>query len=85
MVIDAGPGHQYKMGDVLYALPVHICPTVAMYNHANVVESGEIGRKMENYFKGKGDKCLTTIAEYSMPQASLSTQTPICSFLKPNL
>ncbi len=28
MVLDAGKGHGFNIGDVLYALPVHICPTV---------------------------------------------------------
>lgn len=37
MVIDAGKGHNYKIGDVFYSLPIHICPTVAMYDNAHTV------------------------------------------------
>lgn len=33
-------GHQYKPGDVLYGLPYHICPTVALYERAVIVENG---------------------------------------------
>lgn len=29
----------YKVGDVLYGVPVHICPTVALYERAVVVEN----------------------------------------------
>ena len=42
MVIDAGVDHGFKIGDVLYALPVHICPTVALYNHGIAINSGKI-------------------------------------------
>ncbi len=32
----------FKIGDVLYGVPVHICPTVALYDKAFVVEKGEV-------------------------------------------
>lgn len=31
-----------NVGDVLYGIPIHICPTVAMYNEALVVEDNEV-------------------------------------------
>ena len=31
-VVEAGLHHQYKPGDVMYILPYHVCPTVALYN-----------------------------------------------------
>jgi D-serine deaminase-like pyridoxal phosphate-dependent protein len=34
LVLDAGENHRYKIGDVLYGLPIHICPTVALYDYA---------------------------------------------------
>ena len=37
-VADAG---QYRTGDVLYGVPVHICPTVALYNAADIVINNE--------------------------------------------
>lgn len=38
-VVDAGLNHQYKPGDVMYILPYHVCPTVALYNQMVVVSS----------------------------------------------
>lgn len=34
--------HKFSVGDVLYGVPVHICPTVALYERAFVVESHEV-------------------------------------------
>ena len=33
---------KWKVGDVLYAVPVHICPTVALYDWAVIVENNEV-------------------------------------------
>ncbi|MCX2680505.1 D-TA family PLP-dependent enzyme [Galbibacter sp. EGI 63066] len=35
------PG-DYKIGDVLYAIPMHICPTVAKYQELMVVENNKV-------------------------------------------
>lgn len=40
MILDAGENHGYHVGDVLYALPFHICPTVALHQSAIVIEKG---------------------------------------------
>jgi len=32
----------YQVGDVLYGVPVHVCPTVALYAEANIVENSEV-------------------------------------------
>lgn len=42
LVLETGAGHSYKIGDVLYGLPNHICPTVALYERAYVVENKSI-------------------------------------------
>jgi D-serine deaminase-like pyridoxal phosphate-dependent protein len=34
--------HDWKVGDVLYGVPVHICPTVALYDTAVIVEDNEV-------------------------------------------
>lgn len=34
MVLTAGTGHDFTIGDILYAAPFHICPTVALYKKA---------------------------------------------------
>ncbi len=38
----AQPGPLPKVGDVLYGVPFHICPTCALYERAWVAENGEI-------------------------------------------
>ncbi|MBE8723264.1 D-TA family PLP-dependent enzyme [Sphingobacterium pedocola] len=47
MVLEASAGHSWKVGDVLYALPMHICPTVALYDHLKVVIDGVVKDKWE--------------------------------------
>jgi D-serine deaminase-like pyridoxal phosphate-dependent protein len=42
LVVEAGEGHSYKIGDVLYGLPNHICPTVALYERAYTIENGSV-------------------------------------------
>jgi D-serine deaminase-like pyridoxal phosphate-dependent protein len=39
LVAETSPGHSYKVGDVFYGLPVHICPTCALYERAILVEN----------------------------------------------
>lgn len=38
MIVTVPNASQYTIGDVLYGVPVHICPTVSMYETASVVE-----------------------------------------------
>jgi len=38
LVLEAGPGHGFRVGDLLYGLPHHICPTVALYEQATLIE-----------------------------------------------
>ena len=42
LVAEAALGHTYKAGDVLYGLPVHICPTCALYERAFIVQENEV-------------------------------------------
>jgi D-serine deaminase-like pyridoxal phosphate-dependent protein len=42
LVLDAGAGHSFQPGDVLYGIPQHICPTVALYERAYTVENGKV-------------------------------------------
>ncbi len=42
LVVETPSDHSYKIGDVLYGLPVHICPTVALYERAYVIENNEV-------------------------------------------
>ena len=48
LVVEAGKGHQYKVGDVLYGLPYHVCPTIALYERAIIIENNEISGEWRN-------------------------------------
>jgi D-serine deaminase-like pyridoxal phosphate-dependent protein len=48
LIVDAGKGHQYKVGDILYGLPYHICPTVALYERAITIENNQIAGEWHN-------------------------------------
>ncbi|GAC1551467.1 MAG: D-TA family PLP-dependent enzyme [Mucilaginibacter sp.] len=48
LVAEAGPGHKYKVGDVLYGLPYHICPTVALYERAFTIENNQTAGEWKN-------------------------------------
>ncbi|GAA4749806.1 D-TA family PLP-dependent enzyme [Flavisolibacter ginsenosidimutans] len=47
MVLAVKEGHSFKIGDVLYALPYHICPTVALYKLAVTSNKGRIEGEWE--------------------------------------
>jgi D-serine deaminase-like pyridoxal phosphate-dependent protein len=34
--------HSYKIGDVLYGMPFHVCPTCALYDEAYVIDEGSV-------------------------------------------
>lgn len=38
LVLQVPAGNKYKVGEVLYGVPVHICPTVALYDSAFTIE-----------------------------------------------
>lgn len=40
LVLEAGTAHTYQTGDVLYGLPYHVCPTIALYERAITIENG---------------------------------------------
>lgn len=42
LVVETQEDHSYKIGDVLYGLPFHICPTIALYERALIVENNKI-------------------------------------------
>ena len=41
MVVETGRAGEFKVGDCLYGIPFHVCPTVALYGSATVVRNGE--------------------------------------------
>lgn len=42
LVVKVPSAEEYKIGDVLYGVPVHICPTCALYEKAYPVEQGQV-------------------------------------------
>lgn len=38
LVIELPDGHGFEIGDVLYGVPGHICPTVALHQEANAID-----------------------------------------------
>ena len=48
LVVEALQGHSYQPGDVLYGLPYHICPTVALYERIHTVENGQVTGEWRN-------------------------------------
>lgn len=47
LVIEVKYNHNYKIGDLIYIAPVHICPTCAVYDFAWIVEEGLINDSWE--------------------------------------
>ena len=47
LVIETGQAACYRPGDVEMAIPVHICPTSALYSHAWVVVDGRVRTRWE--------------------------------------
>jgi D-serine deaminase-like pyridoxal phosphate-dependent protein len=53
LVMNAGRNHSLKLGDLLYAIPIHICPTVARYNQAHVVKNNKVQEKWPVTARGR--------------------------------
>jgi len=47
-VLQAAGDHEHKTGDVLYGIPYHICPTVALYERVITIEAGKITGEWKN-------------------------------------
>jgi len=47
LVLQVADSSAWKLGDVLYGVPVHICPTVALYDKANIVEDGVVATQWD--------------------------------------
>jgi D-serine deaminase-like pyridoxal phosphate-dependent protein len=48
LVVETGEDADYKTGDVLYGLPYHICPTVALYERVFTVENQKVSGEWKN-------------------------------------
>lgn len=45
LVLNAPSKHTYKIGDVLYGIPYHICPTCALYESALIIKDGQLAEE----------------------------------------
>jgi D-serine deaminase-like pyridoxal phosphate-dependent protein len=48
LVVEADKDHKYKPGDVIYGMPYHICPTVALYERAITIENNQTSGEWKN-------------------------------------
>lgn len=48
LVLETNKEHSHKVGDLLYGLPYHICPTVALYERVYTVENGLVNGEWKN-------------------------------------
>lgn len=47
LVVETEAADRYAPGDEVYAIPTHVCPTVALHRFAHVVENGRVTRRWE--------------------------------------
>lgn len=57
LVLDAGEGHTYKVGDVLYGLPFHICPTVALFERVVTIDNGKASGEWQTIARDRRITC----------------------------
>jgi D-serine deaminase-like pyridoxal phosphate-dependent protein len=48
MVCKVGEGRTYVIGDVLYGVPYHVCPTIALHDRAAVVDNHRVTTQWNN-------------------------------------
>lgn len=48
LVLETNENHFFKVGDIFYGLPYHICPTVALYERVVTVEQGIVNGEWKN-------------------------------------
>ncbi len=56
LVLKTDENHPFKPGDILFGLPFHICPTVALYERARAIRNQELA---EEWIMKARDKKLT--------------------------
>jgi D-threonine aldolase len=57
LVLETDPGQALAPGDVLYGLPYHICPTVALYERALTIEEGLLSGQWSNLARDRRLEC----------------------------
>jgi len=53
MVLRVEDEHDYKVGDVLYGVPYHVCPTVALHDQTAIVENHAVVKYWETLSRNR--------------------------------
>jgi len=53
LLVESPSGHSLQPGDILYGLPFHICPTIALYERGTTIENGIITGEWKNIARDK--------------------------------
>jgi D-threonine aldolase len=53
LVLEVPDSKLYKVGNVLYGVPIHICPTVALYEKVRVIENNNFKESWEVFARDK--------------------------------
>jgi D-serine deaminase-like pyridoxal phosphate-dependent protein len=56
LVIESDRADQFAVGDCLYGIPRHVCPTVALYSEATIIRNG---RAIESWRVAARERRLT--------------------------
>lgn len=53
MVFAVDDDAQYQVGDVLYGVPYHICPTIALHERVSIVENNQLVKHWETLARNR--------------------------------
>jgi D-serine deaminase-like pyridoxal phosphate-dependent protein len=53
MVFATEDGNEFQVGDVLYGIPYHVCPTIALHDQPAIVENHEIVKYWETVARNR--------------------------------
>jgi D-threonine aldolase len=53
MVLTTNSDNAFKVGDILYGLPYHVCPTVALHDQTSIVEDHKISKQWETLSRNR--------------------------------
>ncbi len=53
MTLKAGIGNTLMVGDVLYGIPYHVCPTIALHNEANIIRNHTVTEQWINLSRNR--------------------------------
>lgn len=48
LVLETSDDHSFRVGDIFYGLPYHVCPTVALYERVYTIENGSVTGEWKN-------------------------------------